>query len=58
MNGDERSSREPPEPQPEPPRKPRRVIKGDAPRISASERDELLDRIDAEVAQIDGRSMT
>jgi hypothetical protein len=58
MDGDERSSRQTPEPESEPRSKTLRVIDGDAARITARERDALLDRIDAEVAEIDGRNTT
>lgn len=51
MDGDASS---PPLPDPPPVR--RKVVERDAPRISAEERDALLDRIEDEIAEIDERA--
>ena len=55
MDGEDSS---PPLPEPEPPRKGRRVLGGDSGKLSAIERDALLDRIDEEIGEIDGRDET
>lgn len=54
MDGDERSSRQFPEPA-QPRRKTKRVLDGDFASLTSLKRDLLLERIDAEIAEIDDR---